>query len=73
MILRTRTVTDTLWQISYKPEAANIYNEARTDGKIISPCLYESVGRFSGGKAQVTKGGKTYYIDKEGRCVKDCP
>jgi hypothetical protein len=39
----------------------------------VIPCKYDNVKFFADGKSKVTLNDKTFYINKTGICVKDCP
>ncbi|MDX2305442.1 MAG: protein kinase [Microscillaceae bacterium] len=43
-----------------------------TRNQVIIPFRYERPGVFNGGIALVTLNGKDIYIDKKGKCVRDC-
>ncbi|MCS7004551.1 MAG: WG repeat-containing protein [Cytophagales bacterium] len=43
-----------------------------TDGEIVIPFQYDEVEEFINGTAYVKKENKSFYIDKEGKCVNLC-
>ncbi|MBK9634136.1 MAG: WG repeat-containing protein [Bacteroidetes bacterium] len=42
-------------------------------GRVIIPLIYDDAFPFSEGLARVKNDNKTYYINKQGQCIKDCP
>lgn len=46
---------------------------ADKDGNLIIKPVFNDTEKFENGKAKVTLKEKTFYIDKNGNCVKDCP
>lgn len=51
----------------------DMYGYIDKDNSEVIPLIYDSAADFNNGKARVTKKGKTFYIDKLGKCVEDCP
>lgn len=49
------------------------YGYIDTNGKEIVPVKYDSANDFEGEEAYVNDQGTWYYIDKNGKCVSDCP
>jgi hypothetical protein len=43
------------------------------NGEEIIPFVYDAATSFYEGKVLVIKNEKYYYINKKGKCVKDCP
>ncbi|WP_158526946.1 WG repeat-containing protein [Putridiphycobacter roseus] len=46
---------------------------ADRNGNLIIKPIFKKAERFSNGKAKVTLKEKTFYIDKSGNCITDCP
>ena len=42
-------------------------------GDLIIDCIYDEAEEFSEGQAKVKKDGKEFYINFQGKCIKDCP
>jgi hypothetical protein len=42
-------------------------------GQEIIPCDYDYIGEFFNGLVSVKLNEKSFYIDKTGKCIKDCP
>ena len=46
---------------------------ADKNGNLVIKPIFDDAEKFENGKAKVTLKEKTFYIDKNGNCVKDCP
>lgn len=46
---------------------------ADKNGNLVIKPIFNDAEKFENGKAKVTLKEKTFYIDKNGNCVKDCP
>lgn len=46
---------------------------ADKNGNLVIKPIFNDAEQFENGKAKVTLKEKTFYIDKNGNCVKDCP
>lgn len=79
--------TDKKWNELIKPQYENFANfseglaAVKKGGKwgfidkfndLIIPYKYERPGVFINGEAQVTKDGKDFYINRRGKCVREC-
>ncbi|NJL11724.1 MAG: WG repeat-containing protein [Microscillaceae bacterium] len=42
-------------------------------GKLITAIQYDFGTRFKNGEAEVKQNGHHFYINREGRCIRDCP
>jgi len=51
----------------------NFWGYIDTTGHVVIPFQYDDAEYFYKGSAKVNLNGKTFYINKQGKCVDDCP